>query len=658
MRISRLTPSTTLTLMAGLALCGACLTTEADLDETEAPLLGPISHTGEPALACPAEFAPLLERAMLKGRAAALTPAFEECIDRAVRLGGVPAPFPTGPYLPSAGDPLSGASRADQVARVLRSTRTVNDLKYNCLETGAFTGSAGVEEVGTRAETMTFSLAAVRSWLNPNLPFPEQWVAQTVWHEAMHQHDYRHDENRPGFDTTNQSIPYLVDRCMQTVLARSAELCGSLTECGPDAMPVIDRMSAGAGQCSCAQDIRGDAALGELTFRSSGLRASEKVVDQSAVGWWFYRKTDGVQVIGDADGDGQEDLLLRNDDGFGLVSHRYGPALGLFGAWSFGTWVPPGDGSSAWWLLTPGDSFQAIGDMNGDRHTEFLVRSAWGFGILSYTDQLRVLTMVPWGDWVVSWKTTGNEQFLFARDFDADGKTDLFVRNSWGIGVWSLRGASLGAIALGANNSSLGGWWLAADHRFEGAGDFNGNGAEVIVRSSWGLGLLSVVNPGGFTRPPGGFRVPASCPNGGWMFGWHLASTDTIPGVGDLDGDGRQELVIRSGWGINAIGLSPAGAWQVLAGQAFGTWMGSWLFGAADQIAMFTDVTGDGRDDLVLRSAWGLGIATQSGGALTSVAVHQNDTTLGGWRLRATNQLLGAARLDRTAGAELVVVNP
>jgi len=646
-------------LCVALVPAAGCLADpdEPELGDEESDLLGTISHTGEPELACPAAFAPLLERAMVWGRAAALTPAFAQCVDQAVRVGGVPAPYPRGPYVPSAGDPLSGATKAEQAARVLQSARSLNDLKYNCFETGDFAGSAIVEEVGTRPEIMTFGLAAVRSWLNPALVLPEQSVTETVWHEAMHQHAYNHDADRPGFSTENQSIPYIVDGCMQTVIAQSAALCGSMTQCGPDAVPIIDSLAATTGQCSCAQDPRGDLALGELTFRPTGLRAAEKVVDQTAAGWWLYKKTDAVAAVGDVDGDGTDDLLLRNADGFGFVSHRFGPQLGLVGSWPWNSWVAPGPGSSAWWFLNPTDTFQPVGDMNGDGRAELLVRSAWGVGILSYTDQLRVLTMRQWGEWIVSWKTTGDEQFLFAKDFDGNGTKDLFVRNSWGIGVWSLRGASLGAIAVGAHATSLGGWWLQPGDRFEGAGDFNGGGAEIIVRSGWGLGLLTVINPGGFGATPGGFATVQSCANGAWMHGWRLAASDTLHGVGDVNGDGRQELVIRSGWGINVVGLNTGGAWQVWTGAAFGDWLGSWRIGSADQVAAFTDLTGDGRDDLLLQSGWGMGVVSQSGWPLVSVATHQHDTFLGGWRLRPTNLVLGTARLDRTPGAEIVIVN-
>lgn len=233
-------------------------------------------------------------------------------------------------------------------------------------------------------------------------------------------------------------------------------------------------------------------------------------------------------------------------------------------------------------------------DFDGDRVAEIPVVSPWGIGILKLSgNMLSAPMMAPngtrFGGWLLN---TNDNRFDLVSDFDGDGKTELLVTSPWGIGVLKMSGSSLSAPMMAPNGTRFGGWLLnTADNRFGPVGDFDGDGkVEILVTSPWGLGILKMA---GSTLSP---LIMAE--NGTRFGGWLLNTADNrFSPVGDVDGDGRTEIMVISPWGIGILKLS-GNTLSVLVMAPNGSRFGGWLLNTADNhFGAMADLDGDGKSE-------------------------------------------------------------
>jgi hypothetical protein len=227
---------------------------------------------------------------------------------------------------------------------------------------------------------------------------------------------------------------------------------------------------------------------------------------------------------GDFNGDGRDDILLHADsiigtgEVFDQVNVWLGQANGGFldkQATSL-TSVPP-----SWHIA-------GVGDFNGDGRDDILWRNDDGrlsdwLGTTSggfFDNAANALEMVP-----TSWHVAG------VGDFNGDGRDDILWRNNEGR-MTDWLGASNGGFVDNAANASTDvpmTWQAAA------VGDFNGDGRDDILwrndngnLSDW----LGQANGGFFDNAANAFTfVPIS---------WH------VEGVGDYNGDGRDDILWRN----------------------------------------------------------------------------------------------------------------
>jgi hypothetical protein len=356
-----------------------------------------------------------------------------------------------------------------------------------------------------------------------------------------------------------------------------------------------------------------------------------------------------AQRVGDVDGDGITEAIVTSPWGIGILKQA--------GATMSAPMMAPNGTRFGGWLLNTGDNeIGPLGDMDGDGHAEILVTSPWGVGILKLAGSTLAAPMMAangthFGSWTLD---TSADKFGPLGDLDGDGRAEIFVSSSSGIAILKLSGATLTVVMTAANGARFGGWLLnTADNVFGPAADFDGDGhTEIFVTSPWGIGILKLAGAA--------LTAPMMQPNGTRFGGWLLNTADNNFGeAGDYDGDHHAEILVTSPWGIGVLKMSGSTMTAPMM-KPNGTRFGGWLVETANnQFGPAADYDGDGSVELLVTSAWGLGILKQSGGTMTAPMMAPNGTRFGGWLLNtADNQIGIAGRYQAGMQAGILVTSP
>ena len=274
----------------------------------------------------------------------------------------------------------------------------------------------------------------------------------------------------------------------------------------------------------------------------------------------------GQATLGDFDGDGRADVLLRHSRDGRWHYHRM-----------VGRTVVSGTGPAS---LTRNLSVAVagIGDLNGDGRDDVLVRRANGTWYYYPLSGRRILS--GRGDVPLprdrAWAVAG------IGDFDGDGRDDVLLRHSRD-GRWHYhrmvgrRVVWDGAASLTRNLSVA----------VAGIGDLNGDGRDdVLVRRANGTWYYYPMSGRRILSGRGDVPLPRDR-------AWAAA------GIGDFDGDGRDDVLLRH---------SRDGRWHYhrMVGRRV-VWDGaaSLTRNLSVAVAGIGDLNGDGRDDVLVRRANG-----------------------------------------------------
>lgn len=372
--------------------------------------------------------------------------------------------------------------------------------------------------------------------------------------------------------------------------------------------------------------------IGLLEYSRGRLTAPAMQPNGTRFNGWLLNTADNVFTLtGDFDGDDRTEMLLASPWGVGILEQS--------GSTFACPLLAPNGSRFDGWLLNTGDNRMGpAGDFDGDDRDEILVVSPWGMGVLKFRGgTLRCLALQPNGTALGGWTLdTAVDRVAAIGDFDGDGRDEILVTSPTGMGILRLSGSTFTSVVVVGNGTRLGGWLLnTADNHIWTAADFDGNGRDdILLTSPWGLGVLRLAG--------GSLTSSVMAPNGTRFGGWLLNTADNRFGpTGDLDGDGRPEILVSSPWGLGVLkqsGTTLTNPWLAANGTRFD----GWLLNTADNyFDVVADVDGDRRDEIVVTSPWGLGILQLRGSSMAGLMLAPNGTRFGGWLLNSADNQVG-----------------
>jgi hypothetical protein len=264
-----------------------------------------------------------------------------------------------------------------------------------------------------------------------------------------------------------------------------------------------------------------------------------------------------------------------------------------------------------------------------------------------------------------------NDRFLAKGDFVPENPGEemafdyLTVTEGWYVAGWNIDATSaersrfFATKQIGATLSHHGdgtGWWvLYYGDKALGAGRYSSNTQwgttpprdEILVRSRDGLGVLAVVSNTLVTRNnlSNGTTFPAASATSS---AWTLQATDQFMAQGDFNGDGQLDIMLGGTGKIGVISRTGAGGTfqaldvRVIGDSSKGFW-GNWNIGRDDKIVAVGNFVGDAREEVLIQSAWGVGLLGVPPGsaALRDYWGVPHATVLDGrWTSQAADQFL------------------
>jgi hypothetical protein len=301
----------------------------------------------------------------------------------------------------------------------------------------------------------------------------------------------------------------------------------------------------------------------------------------------IFNDSGATSFVGDFNGDGKADVLLKNSPGWKTTPVYFSNGDGTFLFSDAAN--PSGD------IFNYAGAENLIGDFNGDGKTDVVMRSLnWDTTPVFFSNGDGTFQFTNAPDPV---KTIFNDMGAtsFVGDFNGDGKADVLLKNGSGwdtTPVYFSNGDGTFRFSDAAD-PSRGIFNYAGAQSF--VGDFNGDGkADILMKASgW------KTTPVFFSNGDGTFRYSNAADVSGDIFDYTQAETL----IGDFNGDGKDDLLMRlAGWDTTPLFLSNGdGTFQFV--NALDPSRSIFNFTVAS--ALLGDFNGDGKLDTVVRGGPG-----------------------------------------------------
>jgi hypothetical protein len=239
--------------------------------------------------------------------------------------------------------------------------------------------------------------------------------------------------------------------------------------------------------------------------------------------WATGNYSGNVPLVGDFNGDGRSDVAMIDSDGTGRVLLSTGTGFTYVPSWSPS--LPAGS------LISPADTDVTfgVGDFNGDNRTDLIVFPTGGpfagWARVALSTGTGFTTPSAWGFGLA----TGSQEPVVG-DFNGDGRDDVVVFTK------SNTGDALVALNGGGQFGTPTKWhdWFSIDREQPAVGDFNGDGRDDIATYTRGRYSVSQV----WVSLSTGTSFGASS-----VWQYFANGQNALPGIGDFNGDGRDDAV-------------------------------------------------------------------------------------------------------------------
>lgn len=378
---------------------------------------------------------------------------------------------------------------------------------------------------------------------------------------------------------------------------------------------------------------------------------------------------------GDFNGDGRDDVLVHNGNDLAIYRSSGGAKHELEQVWTGNNIVRTSSGGMGW-NLSAGDKF-FIADFDGDGNDDAYVYNpkSWTkrwVGMLR-SNGTGLETSARYHTTLSGYGYIGQKDQFIVADFNADGKDDLFLfsASSWSkpyLGL--LRSTGTGLVGAKRYDDAIPGWQMKAGDQYH-VGDFNADGKDdlfVFNGSDWGpkyLGMLSA-GPNTLSRTKLYVDKLAS--------GWNMAAGD-VHLVGDINGDGRDELYVFNGsnWSKAYLELTRSSGSSLdyvkrYDNDASTEWapnIPGWSLSKGDRLQI-SDANNDGRSDLFVfnpRVNWSkdyLGTLMSSGSALAgswSADWVSGIAGAGAWNLDKVDSIIPLSFDGQSGKSDMIIHN-
>ncbi|MFC1707325.1 FG-GAP repeat domain-containing protein [Planctomycetota bacterium] len=322
-------------------------------------------------------------------------------------------------------------------------------------------------------------------------------------------------------------------------------------------------------------DLDGDGRLDAAV--ANGASNDISLLYQTAPGTFVEQRkpanTPSAVAIGDLNNDGRSDLAVANSASDDVAVYLQD---------ALGSLVQP---AASPYAAATNTIALVVGDVNSDGRADFIaVNSSTPGGSLTVylQDQHGALAQMPGSP-----MTMGSGSSLAVGDFTADGRLDVAVAYVGGyvaLFVQNTRSQLVPAAAA---------WPVGTDPQGIAAGDLNGDGRLDLATANAGSNDVTI-----YVQNAGGGLTPSL------MSPLPVGTTPTGLAIGDLDGDGREDVVIANR-GSNNVSVYL----QDAQGNLSESTTSPVSVGIGPMDVAIGDIDGDGRTDL--------GVANSGSGDVT-----------------------------------------
>jgi gliding motility-associated-like protein len=291
-------------------------------------------------------------------------------------------------------------------------------------------------------------------------------------------------------------------------------------------------------------------------------------------------------VIGDLDGDGKPDLAMADYTGNTVSVFRNISINGSITAGSFAPKITFSTSGNPWSI--------AIGDLDGDGKPDLAATNVNGntITVLRNTSTIGSISFTTGVDFA----TLSNPNSIAISDLDGDGKPDIVVACFTGNGISVLRNTSVSGSLSGSSFAAH--VDLATDSVFAVAiGDLDGDGKPDLAVTNFRSNTVSVwrnTTTVGSINNVNSFAPPVNFVTG---------NKPEYVAIGDLDGDGKPDLAVTNNSDNTVSVLRNTSANGAITAGSFAAHVDFATGGSPNGIAI-GDLDGDGKPEIVVANAF------------------------------------------------------